>query len=122
MAATSNFKLDQGADAVISFVLRDKSGPLDLTGYTAAMQMRVSVFASEAIDTLTTDNGRLTIDALEGKITASFPHAITGAYPAQVVVYDLEIESADGIIKRVLEGNIKICPEVTRVKCKREKS
>lgn len=119
MAAKNNFKIDQGADAVISFVLKDRNGPLDLTGFSAAMQMRASVFADEALDTLTTDNGRLVIDALEGKITASFPHVITERYIGQSAVYDIEIESADGVIKRVLEGAIKICPEVTRVRCKR---
>lgn len=119
MAAKSNFSIDQGADAVISFVLKNSEGPIDLSGYSAAMQMRVSHYATEAVDTLTTDNGRLVLDALNGKITAIFPNAITEKYQAQSVVYDIEIENADGIIKRVLEGNIQIKPEVTRVRNKR---
>ena len=36
MAAVHNFSLDQGSDKVVYFVLRDKSGPIDLSGYSAA--------------------------------------------------------------------------------------
>lgn len=39
MAAVKNFTLDQGSDKTVSFVLSDKNGPLDLTGYSAAMQL-----------------------------------------------------------------------------------
>lgn len=119
MATKKSFNIDQGSHERISFVLRDKSGLIDLNGFTAAMEMRVSAFSEEAIDTLTTENGRLVIDAAGAKITAIFPHEITEKYTARRAVYDLEIESPDGVIKRVVEGEIKICPEVTRVKCKR---
>lgn len=117
MAAVNNLKLDQGADSVFTFALRDKSGPLNLTGFSAAMQLRTTAYSAEAIDTLTTCNGRLVIDAEAGKITATFPHAITEKYPAATVVYDLEIESPAGEITRALEGKIRISPEVTRVRC-----
>lgn len=62
MAAVHNFSLDQGSDKVVYFVLRDKSGPIDLSGYSAAMQVRRYAFSEAAIDTLTTCNGRLLID------------------------------------------------------------
>lgn len=72
MAAVHNFSLDQGSDKVVYFVLRDKSGPIDLSGYSAAMQVRRYAFSEAAIDTLTTCNGRLLIDGPAGKITAKF--------------------------------------------------
>ena len=74
MAAVHNFSLDQGSDKVVYFVLRDKSGPIDLSGYSAAMQVRRYAFSEAAIDTLTTCNGRLLIDGPAGKITAKFNH------------------------------------------------
>ena len=50
MAAVKNFTLDQGSDKTVSFILSDKNGPLDLTGYSAAMQLRRYAFSEEAID------------------------------------------------------------------------
>lgn len=49
MAAVHNFSLDQGSDKVVYFVLRDKSGPIDLSGYSAAMQVRRYAFSEAAI-------------------------------------------------------------------------
>lgn len=118
MAAVHNFSLDQGSDKVVYFVLRDKSGPIDLSGYSAAMQVRRYAFSEAAIDTLTTCNGRLLIDGPAGEITAKFNHANTEQYPGDTVLYDIELESPDGAITRILEGKIKVSPEVTRVRCK----
>ena len=118
MTAIHNFSLDQGSDKVVYFVLRDKSGPIDLSGYSAAMQVRRYAFSEAAIDTLTTCNGRLLIDGPAGKITAKFNHANTEQYPGDTVLYDIELESPEGAITRILEGKIKVSPEVTRVRCK----
>lgn len=120
MAAVKNFTLDQGSDKTVSFVLSDKNGPIDLTGYSAAMQLRRFAFSEEAIDTLTTCNGRLLLDESAGKVTAKFKHENTEGYPGNTVLYDLELQSPDGEITRVVEGKIKVSPEVTRVKCARK--
>ena len=114
------FTLDQGSDKTVSFILSDKNGPLDLTGYSAAMQLRRYAFSEEAIDTLTTCNGRLLLDESAGKVTAKFKHENTEGYPGDTVLYDLELQSPDGEITRVVEGKIKVSPEVTRVKCARK--
>ena len=94
MAAVHNFSLDQGSDKVVYFVLRDKSGPIDLSGYSAAMQVRRYAFSEAAIDTLTTCNGRLLIDSPAGKITAKFNHENTEQYPGDSVLYDIEGSSS----------------------------
>lgn len=120
MAAVNHFNIDQGADCIIHFSLKDKRGAIDLTGYSAAMQIRRYTFSQEAVDTLTTCNGRLSIDAEAGRITATFPHDITEKYPPDTMVYDIELESDTGEITRIIEGKVRVSPEVTRVKCKRE--
>ena len=114
--AEYNFKVNQGADLTVPFLLIDDSGKgIDLTGYTAAMQVRIRVYSTEAVDTLTSENGRLVIDASEGRITAKFPHEITETYPAQTLVYDIEITSAENEKTRILQGKIIVSAEVTRV-------
>lgn len=114
--AEYNFKVNQGADLTVPFLLIDASGwGVDLTGYTAAMQVRSLACSTEAIDTLTSENGRLVIEESEGRITAKFPHKITETYPAQTLVYDMEITSADDERTRILQGKIIVSAEVTRV-------
>lgn len=115
MAASHNFKIDQGTDASIIFVLKKKDTPLDLTGYKAAMQVRLAAHTLEPTDTLTSENGRLVIVPTEGKITAKFPHSVTETFKPGYLVYDLEIQNSSGEIKRIVEGRIHVSAEVTRV-------
>ena len=116
MAATADFKLDQGTDKTVYFTLKDENGPINLRGYTAAMQVRLYAFSEEAIDTLTVGNGGLQIDEEGGRVIAFFKHKFTEKYPYQTpLVYDIEIESPEGKITRIVEGKITVSPEVTRV-------
>ena len=116
MAAKHDLKIDQGTDTSIKFVLKKNTFPLDLAGYKAAMQLRQAAYSVEAIDTLTTENGRLTIEPAEGKIIAVFPNKSTEQYPPGYLVYDLELETVSGEITRILQGRVQIIAEVTRVK------
>lgn len=115
MPATYNFELPQGTDLTVPFVLKTKEGVLDLTGYTAAMQVRQNARSETAIDTLTTENDRIVIDSSEGRVKCVFPHAVTETYPAQSLVYDIEIISPGGLVTRFVEGRINVSAEVTRV-------
>lgn len=115
-----NFELPQGSDKSFVLVLTgdDAEGNkivYDLWGYTAAMQLRTATYAAEAVDTLTTGNGRMVIEPEAGKITVNFPHVVTEKYPARTLVYDLEIQNSSGEITRILSGKVKVLPEVTRV-------
>lgn len=118
MAANHNFKIDQGSDTSIIFNLKDKDTPVNLTGYSAAMQLRYAAYSSEALDTLTSDNGRLVIDPTKGKITAKFPHEVTELFNPGSMVYDMELVSGAGEVTRIIEGRVTVVAEVTRVKCK----
>lgn len=123
MAAIADFNIDQGTDKTVYFALKDENGPLNLRGYLAAMQVRLYAFSEDAIDTLTVDNGGLQIDEEGGRVIANFKHEFTEKYPCKgtPLVYDLELESPDGKITRVVEGKITVSPEVTRVQSNRSK-
>lgn len=115
-----NFEILRGSDKQLILALtgEDADGNkivYDLQGHTAAMQIRTATYAAEAVDTLTTANGRLVIDPDAGKITVNFPHDVTEKYPVRSLVYDLEIKNASEEITRILAGKIKVTPEVTRV-------
>lgn len=114
--AKYDFKLNQGADLNLPLQLEDAlGGAISLKGFSAAMQIRSNVYSLEAIDTLTSENSRLVIDEDLGLICVKFPHEITETYPAQTLVYDIEITSADNERTRILEGKILVSAEVTRV-------
>lgn len=114
--AVYDFCINQGTDLTVPLVLTDATGePVDLEGYTAAMQIRTLIDSMTAVDTLTTANGRILLEATQGKLTLKFPNAVTEEYPAQNLFYDIEITSSGGEITRILQGKVSVSPEVTRV-------
>ena len=115
MTMRYDFIVHQGVDFARGFVFRDCGGKVDLTGYKAAMQVRQNKRAKEAVDTLTTENGRLKIDVANSKIDLVIPHDVTATYPATKLIYDLLIKSSDGYVYRVLQGLISVDRGVTRV-------
>jgi hypothetical protein len=115
MADTYELAINQGANLEISFVLNDENGaPLNLTGYTARMQLRTAYTSPNVAMELTTENGRIVITPLTGKIALNAPASITTNLIAQRYVYDLEMVSGSGYVTRVVQGDAVISPEVTR--------
>lgn len=90
--------------------------PVDLTGSTARMQIRKSVNSSEVMDSLTTENGKLSIYApTEGRISINISSDLSSTYDFTSGVYDLEIVfPGGGTVYRILEGCFSAIPEVTR--------
>lgn len=116
MSAKYDFKLNQGTDLTVPFCLSDESGePCNLLGFTAQMQLRVSTALGKLVDTLTSDNGGITIDPEKGMLSLVFKHEKTTNYPASCLAYDIELISTDNNITRIVEGKITVSPEVTRV-------
>lgn len=115
MAVTYNTVIDQGADWYINFVYQNPAGtPVNITGYTAALQIRTSPLARTAVLTLTTANSGLVITGNTGTIAAHATNAQTTAITNGRYVYDLEITSPTGIVTRLVQGTIEVSPQVTR--------
>lgn len=87
---------------------------VNLTSYTARMQARTSYSAASPSLTLTTENGRIALGGAAGTIDLSITATDTAALPAGRYVYDLELVSAGGLVKRLVEGVLTVSPEVTR--------
>ena len=116
MSAKYCFTIDQGTDLRVPFVLKNADGTLvDLTGCAIRMQLRKNFYADEAVDTLTTDDGRITMTPAEGRFELVFPNSTTAGYPVQTLVYDIELVSSGGEVRRIVEGKASVTPEVTRV-------
>lgn len=107
--------IEQGATFDRSLVYKDAAGvAINLTGFTARMQVRASVKAVPVLLELNTTNGRIIITALAGAIRLLVAATDTALLTFRSGVYDLEIISATGVVIRLLEGEIELSKEVTR--------
>lgn len=114
LAGTHNFTIDQGAywQRVIKLFNPDES-IFNLSGYTARMHLRRDIKAAAPVIALTTENGRISINGAAGVITLTLSAADTATIQHDCV-YDLEIVTSDNKPYRVIQGNIRLNPEVTR--------
>jgi hypothetical protein len=112
-AGKENLVIDQGADWYVTFVYQDANGvPINITGYTAAMQLRSLPSDSATALSLSTGSG-ITITGATGTIAIHATAAQTGAIQAGNYYYDLEITSG-GIVTRLIQGQITVSAQVTR--------
>lgn len=87
--------------------------PVDLTGYTARMQIRAKLDATEVLDELTTENSGIVIDNVNKTITISILAADTTLYTWISGVYSLEL-IVGTTVTTLLTGNVSVKKEVTR--------
>lgn len=88
--------------------------PVDLTGATAVMQIRPTATDSTLILELTTENGRITIDPLVGKINLTIADTDTEAITqVEEVYYGLETLQS-GVRKRRFEGSVYLTEDPVR--------
>ena len=112
-AGIYNFTIDQGAQYTTQIIWADSSGnPIDLTGYTAKMQLRLKYGAPTAALTLTTGGGGIVIDGPTGTINITATDEQTLTLEPTFYVYDLDLISG-GVITRLIQGQITARPEVT---------
>lgn len=114
IAGVYNINLDQGATFSRSIVVKDGDGNLfDFTNYTARMQIRSEVDASDVMIELTTENGRIALGGADGTIVLTIDSDDTALLQYDGV-YDLEIVSDSGAVNRLLKGMVRLDYEVTR--------
>lgn len=114
-AGSYDLYIEQGATLSLPIVWKDSDGNVvDLTGYTARMQVRQTVPATTILLSATTENGKLVIEGVDGKVTILLSAEDTTAITWLTGVYDLELISGDGVVTRLLEGSVSVSREVTR--------
>ncbi len=114
-AGVYNFIIEQGTTFQRDFVYKDSNNVVvNLTNYTARMQIRPSKDSTVILVEATTANGKLSIAGAQGKISLVLMPSDTNLVGFDVGVYDLEIESAGGVVTRLLEGTVEVSKQVTR--------
>jgi hypothetical protein len=102
----------QGATFDSTFTYKIGGTAVNLTGFTAAMQVRTAYPASPFIS-LTTGSG-ITLGGSAGTIRVVISATSTASYKAGQFLYDLELTSASGVVTRLIQGKFTITSEVTR--------
>jgi len=128
-AGAYNFTIEQGTTVVKQFTYKDSAGlPVDLSGYSASMQLREAHTSDGYIDSFNgsvnsaTGSSGLAIiitsgsaTSTKGTIQLTISAIDTAAYTFTSAVYDLEIKRiADSTVSRLLQGVIVLSPEVTK--------
>lgn len=87
---------------------------IDLTGYTARMQVRTKLETATTLLELTTENSGITLDNIKKTITINITATATAALTWLTGVYSLELISSTGIVTTLINGNVLVKKEVTR--------
>jgi hypothetical protein len=117
MATAQNLTIDQGADWYVNFTYytdTTQTTPVNLTGYTAALQLRSEPYDATAALSLSSPSNGIVITGATGFIAVHATAAQTGAIQEGYYYYDLEITSSTGIVTRLIQGQILLSPQVTR--------
>ena len=123
--AEADICIFQGAtfNQTLFYETGEPSSPVDLTGFSAKMQIRSSHKSKVVILELSTTtgggNGRITLGTNGNFATGAINLFISASDAAQLSVcddvkpvYDLELTNGS-VVTRILQGNVTIAPEVT---------
>jgi hypothetical protein len=116
-AGVWSITIEQGSVFNLHLKYKDNLGVvIDLTGYTARMQVRKSVKSNDILLALTTENGGITIGGSAGTINIKAIAEHTALLTIKSGVYDLELipPSGEDDVFRLLQGSVTVSPEVTR--------
>jgi hypothetical protein len=115
IAGTYNITCNQGATFSRTITWTDSAkNAIDITGYTARMQVRTAANAASTVLELTTSNNRISLGGAAGTVTLTVDAATTANLTPALYVYDLELVSGGGVVTRLIEGNFNVKAEVTR--------
>ena len=115
-SATHDIIVEQGSVFELFFEYRDcEDALIDLTSYTAQMQIREAKDSAAYLVEVTQVDG-ITLGGALGTVLIKIAASITEALDFNKGVYDVELSEAGDstLTRRVLEGKVKFSKQVTR--------
>lgn len=120
-----NLTIWQGATFGLNISVQTANGAaLDLTNYSARMQIRNTYDSGAPAETLTSANGEIVMGGVSGNLTISLAATRTanifvdlsgsGKPPKTIYVYDLELIDNANTVSKLLYGEATVYGEVTR--------
>jgi hypothetical protein len=110
--ATYNITAYQGATYSLDMTWRIGGTAVNLTSYTAAMQVKENASSTASVLSLTNGSG-ITLGGTAGTIGISVAANTMGSATPGNYVYDLELNSG-GQVTRLIQGGFAIQAEVTK--------
>jgi hypothetical protein len=109
-----NIVCPQGStlDQQLTYSINDVD--VNLTGYSARMQVREKHTSTNAVLNLTNSNGGIVLGGVDGTINIVVTAGQSTELTAKEYVYDLELVSASNVVTRLIEGKFIVTPEVTK--------
>lgn len=109
MGTKLNLVVDQGSSFSTTLNLTDDDGGvINLTGYTAAGQLRKHYTSSNSV------SFTITLGGANGTVTLAMSSNTTANIAAGRYVYDVELTDNAGLVSRLFEGIVTVTPQVTR--------
>jgi hypothetical protein len=103
----------QGSTFTRRLIYKINNEVINLTGYTARMQIRENHSSPTYIIELTVGSG-ITITGATGQVSITITAGATATIPSGTYVYDIELVAPNTTVQRLLEGKFVVTPEVTR--------
>jgi hypothetical protein len=110
MAANYGLEIEAGATFSLEFEYKNEDGTLfDFTGWTAKAQIRQTPSSASAVEITTA------INAATSVITISLTATQTSSLTFPLYVWAMELtQTATSKVIRLVEGGVKVSPEVVR--------
>lgn len=112
MSAKFNLVCEQATTFNFQFQLKNDNTPWNLSGYTGTMTVRPFVGANTTTVIASTDNGRMVLDALNGRVTVTIAASVTEGISQGRYAYDLVLQTG-ATVTRILEGRFVVTGAVT---------
>jgi hypothetical protein len=112
MSAKFNLVCEQATTFNFQFQLKNDNTPWNLAGYTGTMTVRPFVGANTTTVIASTDNGRMVLDALNGRVTVTIAASVTEGISQGRYAYDLVLQTG-ATVTRILEGRFVVTGAVT---------
>jgi hypothetical protein len=111
-AAEYTLVIDQGSDFAINLTINELGSVKNLTGYSARAQMRSTRTSTSVAGTFTCN---VLSPATNGVVKMALTNGTSSAMTPGRYFYDLEIHTnADAVVRRLIQGEVTLNPEVTR--------
>jgi len=91
----------------------DAQTPVNLTGFSAAMQVRAEV-TDDLLASFSTTNGSIALGGTAGTITLSAAPSVTIGWTFGAGLYDLQLTDSGGGVTTLIAGIFTVTPAVTQ--------
>lgn len=105
--------LPQGQTWDTTFIWSADDVPVNLDGYVARMMLRTTTDAASPTVSLSTAGGTMSVTTA-GQIILNYSAASSSAITAATYLYDMELQSPSGNVRRLVQGRAVVSREITR--------